>query len=126
MPKLVLLTLLYLTVAVIGTGSVARDASPPFAADVLVIPVSGPIGPALSDFVARGLVQAHEEGRRAVIIRLDTPGGLDSSMRVIIKAIIASPVPVITTLRRAVRERRAPAPIFFTRATSRRWRPRRT
>ena len=96
MVKRVVLTLFYVMLAVVGTGSLARDASPPLAADVLVIPVSGPIGPALSDFVARGLVQAHEEGRRAVIILLDTPGGLDSSMRIIIKAIIASPVPVIS------------------------------
>ena len=96
MVKRVVLTLFYVMLAVVGTGSLARDASPPLAADVLVIPVSGPIGPALSDFVARGLVQAHEEGRRAVIILLDTPGGLDSSMRIIIKAIIASPVLVIS------------------------------
>ena len=57
---------------------------------------SGAIGPAISDFIERGIERATSHGARAVILRLDTPGGLDTSMRVIIKAILAAPVPVIT------------------------------
>lgn len=64
-------------------------------ADALLLEVSGAIGPAVSDFIERGIERAAAEGNRAVILRMDTPGGLDTSMRVIIKSILASPVPVI-------------------------------
>lgn len=64
--------------------------------DVVVLELDGAIGPATSDFVLRGMRDAQAAGARLVILRLDTPGGLDSSMRDIIRAILASPVPVAT------------------------------
>jgi membrane-bound serine protease (ClpP class) len=62
----------------------------------LVLEVADAIGPATSDFLRRGIEAAAENDAELVIIVLDTPGGLDSSMRDIIKAILASPVPVAT------------------------------
>ncbi|MEH6578109.1 MAG: nodulation protein NfeD [Amphritea sp.] len=58
--------------------------------------ISGGIGPASSDFVTRTLDEAVQQGAELLIIQMDTPGGLDKSMRSMIKHIIASPIPVAT------------------------------
>ena len=60
----------------------------------ILLSVSDAIGPAIADYIERGLDSAHEAGAEIVIIRLDTPGGLDLAMRSIIQAILASPTPV--------------------------------
>jgi membrane-bound serine protease (ClpP class) len=72
--------------------------APAWAADVpapvAVLAIEGAIGPAIGDFIERGLAKAQKSGAQLVVLKMDTPGGLDTSMRQIIKDILASPVPV--------------------------------
>ena len=66
------------------------------AASVWVVELEGAISPASSDYFIRTLERAGDEGAELVVMRLDTPGGLDKSMRDMVKAILASTVPVAT------------------------------
>lgn len=62
----------------------------------LWLDIEGAIGPASHDYIKRSLANAATQHAQLVIIRLNTPGGLDVSMREIIQEIIASPVPVVS------------------------------
>ena len=63
-------------------------------APVVVLKLEGAVTPASADYVVRGLRKAADRGATLVVLQMDTPGGLDTSMRWIIKEILASPVPV--------------------------------
>jgi membrane-bound serine protease (ClpP class) len=84
--------LLALCVGAAAPAGYAAAETPGFAA---VLEINGPIGPATSHYVVRGLAEAQRRGARLVVLEMDTPGGLDSAMRDIIRAILASPVPVV-------------------------------
>ena len=64
--------------------------------DVWVIEVNGGIGPATSDYLTREIEQAHDEQAKLIILKMNTPGGLDTSMRDIIRSITTSPIPIAT------------------------------
>jgi membrane-bound serine protease (ClpP class) len=78
-----------LLLAVLGCACALASAAP-----VVLVPLEGAIGPASAHFAKRGIERAAKEGAELVILQIDTPGGLDTSMREVIKAILASPVPV--------------------------------
>ncbi len=77
----------------VATGPLPLPLPPPGTATVLDI--TGAIGPATARYVLRGLEGAERAGSRVVVLQLDTPGGLDGSMRDIIQGILSSPVPVV-------------------------------
>ncbi len=62
--------------------------------NTIILTIDGPIGPATGDYVRRGITDAQEMNAEVVILQMDTPGGLDTTMRDIIQSVIASPVPV--------------------------------
>ncbi|MEO8525540.1 MAG: nodulation protein NfeD, partial [Caldimonas sp.] len=78
-----------------GQAAVSAD-SASVSAPVVVLKLQDAIGPASADHFVRALDKAQKTGKVLVVLELDTPGGLDGSMRQMIQAILASSVPVVT------------------------------
>ena len=74
----------------------AADVEEQSSGEALLLEVSDAIGPATANYIVEGIDRAEEEGFSLVVLKLDTPGGLDTAMRDIIKRILNSKVPVVT------------------------------
>src|SRR3954453_22113642 len=74
--------------------SIAQDGAARRAA--LLLDVAGAIGPATTEYLRHGFRTASEKQASLIILRMDTPGGLDTAMREIVRDILASPIPIVT------------------------------
>ena len=95
--RMVRLSLVFVFLVMLVTGMlgpVIARAQEPNAPHVLVMTVDGIINPVKVGFISRAMDQAQEDGAALLIIQLDTPGGLLSSTREIVKLLLESPVPV--------------------------------
>ena len=82
--------------AICGALTALAPATPAPAEHAVLLDIDGAIGPPIADYIAHELEAARSSDARLIILRMNTPGGLDTSMRKIISAILASPVPVAT------------------------------
>ncbi|WP_427912257.1 NfeD family protein [Ramlibacter sp. MMS24-I3-19] len=85
-----------LCVLVLVAGAAAAWADDPARAPVVVMQIDGAISPASADDLRRGFALAQHRGAQLLVVEMDTPGGLDTSMRGMIRQILASPIPVAT------------------------------
>jgi membrane-bound serine protease (ClpP class) len=87
-------TLFFLSLIGFGAAVLAQSKEAP-APHVDLISVDGSINPAIDDFIRESIGRAKADGARALIIQLDTPGGLLTSTRTIVKDLLGAPVPVM-------------------------------
>lgn len=91
------------------------DKKMPVGGKITVISYEGVINPVAAEFISKSITKANDEQAHALVIRLDTPGGLDTSMRKIIKSMISSNVPVVVYVSPSG-ARAASAGVFITMA----------
>jgi len=110
MPKKykILIAFLLLLITVLGNQGDTQEKSP-----IFTVEVDGIINPATAKFITESIDKATQEGAQCLIIQLDTPGGLMDSMRIIIKKILASSIPVIVYVSPSG-ARAASAGVFIT------------
>jgi len=87
--------LLLLLAATLVRPTAAAPAPAEAPPSVLVLRLEGVVSPIMDDVLAAGLERARAGGHAALVIELDTPGGLERSMRVMVQRLLSSPVPVI-------------------------------
>jgi membrane-bound serine protease (ClpP class) len=87
---------LFALMALIGATAMSFSQQQAPEGRAVVLTLEGAVTPASADYLVDGMQRAAAEDARLVVIRMDTPGGLDASMRAIIREILASPVPVAT------------------------------
>lgn len=101
----------------LGLGNALNGAEPSASGPprVLLAPYSGIITPVAAEFLSEALSRAERESFEALVFELDTPGGLDLSMRTMVKAILNAKVPVIVFVH-PTGSRAASAGVFITMA----------
>lgn len=93
--KLTSVVIVLMSIIAFTPISIAKPTQPSQPTAIL-LEIQGAIGPGMADYVVRSLKKAETNKATVVVIQMDTPGGLASSMREINKAILASTVPVVT------------------------------
>jgi len=111
MPKFIRILLL---LGLIITASIAIEVEAA-SSKIDVLHIEGVINPVLVDYIERGINQAEEDDAIACIIQMDTPGGLDTSMRDIVQDIVSAKVPVVVYVSPSG-ARAASAGVFITMA----------
>lgn len=106
--RITVLFMLLASIAVLYSGVFAGQKK-----QVLAVKINGVINPVSSEFISKSLIRANAMQAEALVIELDTPGGLDTSMRNIVKDIIGSSVPVIVYVSPSG-ARAASAGVFIT------------
>ena len=86
----IILILLCIALAIATLAGEPKKANP----NIWVVDIEGTIGPATSDYVLRAFSKAQESNAKLIILKMNTPGGLDNAMRDIIKAILSSDIAV--------------------------------
>jgi membrane-bound serine protease (ClpP class) len=74
----------------------ATETSSPDSSKIVELRLSGEVEPVMAEYISNGIAQANSEDAKLILITMDTPGGLDTSMRKIIQSILQSQVPVVT------------------------------
>jgi len=82
-------------------------------ADIIIIKANGVVNPVMAEFISKSIDTAVKENAHTLVIELDTPGGLDASMRTIVKKIIGSEIPVVVYVSPSG-SRAASAGVFIT------------
>lgn len=108
----ILLLCMWLVGSIVAFTATSIDAKAP---TIDVLTVKGAINPVIAGYIDRGIAYAESQGDIAVVIQLDTPGGLDSSMRDIVQHMVNSSVPVVVYVAPAG-ARAASAGVFITMA----------
>lgn len=87
---------LILNIVLLFISSAFAHASPEQSSQAFILEINGVISPATADYVERSLDNINQLDTELILLKMDTPGGLDLSMRTIIKKIISSPIPIVT------------------------------